>query len=198
MPRPLTCRLCGLGHILPQLAPGEKAHCPRCGHVVARRSRLQGDAPIALCATGLIMALPASLLPFVTAGKLGAERVSFLFTGVGALWESGMRALGGLVLLAGGALPVALLTAIGLLHLNARCPALLRERPAILRSASFLQESAIPEVQVLAVLVALVKLGSLVSVTLGPGFWCYCAMSLCLLAVERSYDSEAAPDPQGP
>jgi paraquat-inducible protein A len=153
---------------------------------------MQGDAPIALCVTGLILSVPAASLPFVTASKLGAERVSLLFTGVGALWGHGMRTLGGLVLLTGGALPVALLVAIGLLHLNFKYPALFRERSLVLRSASVLQECAIPEVQVLAVLVALVKLGSLVNVTLGPGFWCYCAMSLCLLSVGRSYDAEAS------
>jgi paraquat-inducible protein A len=193
MPRQVTCKLCGLGHVEPRLSPGEKALCPRCGHVVARRPRLSGDAPVALCATGLILAVPAASLPFVTAGKLGAERVSLLFTGVAALWDNGMRALGGLVFLAGGVLPVALFLAIGLLHLSARFPSLVRERSPILRSASILQECAIPEVQVLAVLVALVKLGSLVNVTLGPGFWCYCAMALCLLMVERSYDAESGP-----
>ena len=52
---------------------------------------------------------------------------------------------------------------------------------------------AIPEVQVLAVLVALMKLGKLVDVTIGPGFWFYGAMSLAFLFAERSFDLESAP-----
>ena len=44
----------------------------------------------------------------------------------------------------------------------------------------------------LAVLVAMVKLGSLITITIGPGFWCYAAMSLALLLGLRSYDLDTS------
>jgi len=50
-----------------------------------------------------------------------------------------------------------------------------------------------PEVQVLAVLVAIAKLGSLITIRTGPGFWCYGAMSVALLIAFRSFDLEAKP-----
>jgi paraquat-inducible protein A len=64
----------------------------------------------------------------------------------------------------------------------------------LVRIAGFLEHWAIPEVQVLAVLVAYMKLGSVVNVSFGPGFWCYGAMALSLLAAQHSLVLE----PNGP
>jgi paraquat-inducible protein A len=50
---------------------------------------------------------------------------------------------------------------------------------------------AIPEVQVLAVLVAFMKLRSVVDIKIGPGFWCYSAMALSLLMAQRSVNFAA-------
>jgi len=186
----LTCRLCGHKHRLIRLAPGERALCARCGTVMATEGRFGPEAALVFSITGLILALPAALLPFVIAGKLGDERVCRLFTGVGALWDNGMRALAVLVFLCGALLPVALLGAIALLHVPARLKWHAVDIPSLSRTVHLLEHWAFPEVQVLAVLVALMKLGDLVDLTVGPGFWCYCAMAVCLVLAQRSFDFE--------
>jgi paraquat-inducible protein A len=195
----LTCRLCGTEHRAVRLARGETARCTRCDGVLAKRTR-GGDIPLIFCVTGLVLALPACFLPFISAGKLGAERVSTLFTGVGALWGNGMRALALLILLCGALLPVFLLATLAVLQAPPRWTAWFASRDILARTARMLELGAIPEVQVLAVLVALMKLGSLVNVRIGPAFWFYCAMSFCLLIAQRSFDhggfSVRPPDPR--
>lgn len=187
----LTCRLCGHEHRPVLLAPCERALCAQCGSLMATEGRFGRDAALVFSITGLILALPAALLPFVIAGKLGDERVCRLFTGVGALWDNGMRALAVLVLLCGALLPVALLGAMAFLHLPARLKWLAANKPFPARIVHILEHWAFPEVQVLAVLVALMKLGDLVDITIGPGFWCYCAMAVCLVLAQRSFDFES-------
>jgi paraquat-inducible protein A len=195
----LTCHLCGQEHRMVRLAPGETARCTRCDGVLAK-GRRDGDLSLVLCVTGLVLAIPACFLPFMSAGKLGAERVSTLLTGVRALWHNGMRALAILVLLCGALLPVFYLATLALIKAPDRFARWIAGPELLARAAGMLELGAIPEVQVLAVLVALMKLGSVVQVTIGPGFWCYCAMSLCLLIAQHSFEHGAPLEkaPQSP
>ncbi len=194
----LTCRLCGQVHRPIRLAPGEKAFCTRCGTMMAKERRFGPDAPLIFSLTGLILALPAILLPLVTAGKLGDERVSLLFTGIGYLWDNGMRLLAALVFLCAAVLPVALLATLTILH----APASIKWHIANVRflsgAARIMEHWALPEVQVLAVLVALMKLGSVVDVSIGAGFWCYCGMAFSLVLAQRSFDYEPYVPPGSP
>jgi paraquat-inducible protein A len=165
---------------------------------MAKGNRFGTDAAFVFSLTGLIFAVPATLLPFIGAGKLGNERISLLFTGVGALWDDGMRMVAVLVFLCGALLPVMLLGILAMLHVPKRFDWHPAGISTLYRAARALEHWAIPEVQVLAVLVALMKLGSVVEVTIGPAFWCYCATALSLLLAQQSFDFEAPSRPASP
>lgn len=182
----LSCPLCGQVHQPVPLAPGERALCVRCGTVLARRSRWGTDAALAFALAGLLLAGPALMLPFVSAGKFGQFREGVLLTGVEGLWANGMPLLGTWVLLCGLVVPLTVLIVLVVELCRVRFGGA-EPSDAVLRAARAIGYWAMPEVQVLAVLVALTKLGSLVDVTIGAGFWCYIAMSLALLLAWRSY-----------
>lgn len=190
--RRLVCRHCRCEHRAVELRAGERALCSRCGAVLARRGWFGHDAALAFSITGLALAFPAVLLPFVTVSKLRGEHVAYLFTGVSALWHDGMRILAIWVFLCGTLAPILLLSALAAIL----APASFHEgRPGeslLRRLAHALEHWAMPEVHVLAVLVALIKLGSLVDVTIGPGFWCYVALSFTVLIAWRSFDFDPA------
>ena len=187
-PRELVCPFCGQQHEPVSLRRGEKALCRQCDAVLATHSQDGRDAALAFTLTGLILALPAMLLPFVTAGKIGRVHSSMLFSGASALWDEGMRVLGVWVLVCGFLAPVLLLGTLAglLLPLPRGFPLTLK--PWLGRVGHALEHWAMPEVHVLAVLIALIKLSTLVNVTIGPGFWCYSAMSFLTLLAWRSYD----------
>lgn len=189
----LTCYLCGHEHRSVALAPGQKAECVRCDAVLAKGSRFGPDTALAFSLAGLVLAVPATFLPFLSAGKLGDLRVSHLLTGVGAFWDRGMAGTGILVLLCGCLLPVVVLAFLAVLHAPVGMG--FRENAdfgSLYRATRILEHWAIAEVQVLAILVSLMKLGSLVDVSIGPGFWCYCGMAASLLVAEHSFDFDTA------
>lgn len=186
LPAHLTCPLCGQEHQPIPLEPGSRALCVRCDTVLARGARLGPDATLGFTLTGLFLAVPAFFLPFITAGKFGQEQGGLLLTGVHGLWDNGMPLLGLWVLLCGAVVPVLLLAILAGGLLRARFGWSRHPSDLLARAARAMSYWAIPEVQVLAVLVALTKLGSVVNVTIGAGFWCYAGMSMSLLLAWRS------------
>jgi paraquat-inducible protein A len=192
-----ACRLCGYAHRTVALHPGERAVCVRCGTMLAKRGRLGPDAPLAFTLTGMFLAIPAAMLPIVSVAKLHVEHHAVLMTGIRALWDDGMRLLAIWVFLCGTLAPALLLAIL----LGLLLPASWRRRAGaeqmLCRGADALEHWAMPEVHVLAVLVAFTKLGSLVSVSIGPGFWCYAIMSIMLLLAWRSFDCEVSAPTEG-
>jgi paraquat-inducible protein A len=188
-----TCRLCGHAHQPAALAPGDRALCQRCDAVLAKRGRFGADTALAFTITGLVLAAPAALLPFISVAKLNNEHVGFLSTGVSALWADDMRLLAIWVLLCAMLAPILLLGALAGLLIPPKLGRELRGARLLWRTVHALEHWAMPEVHVLAVLVALIKLGSLVHVSIGPGFWCYTALSVVTLMAWRSFDVEIAP-----
>jgi paraquat-inducible protein A len=127
----------------------------------------------------------------VTVSKLGSERMSLLFTGVSVLWGDGMHLLAVWVLLCGGVAPIFLLISVACLLVPQRLGWKPVETQRLLWAARAVAHWAIPEVQVLAVLVALAKLGHVVHVRLGPGFWCYAALSVMTLLAWRGFEMDS-------
>jgi paraquat-inducible protein A len=147
----------------------------------------RAEAVLPLTLTGLILTVPAATLPVVTVSRFGSDHSGWLFSGVGALWSQDMPALGVWVLICGSLTPLVLLASLLLpTRLTGRTVALARFN----RIALAVAEWSMPEVQVLAILVAVAKIGSLVHITLGAGFWCYLGMSLALLCAWSAAHSQ--------
>ena len=192
----LTCDVCGLEHQKVALPPGRKALCTRCGTLLAVGSAAGRDGPLCFAIAGLALAIPSLALPFIGAEKLGDSRTSYLLTGVRTLWREQMYLLSVIVFFCGAIFPVALLTSQVLIYLPDRFGSDPPWRKPLGKALEVMRQWSIPEVQVLATLVALMKLGDLVTVHIGRGFWTYCAMTLCLLIANYGFDySVAAPEP---
>ena len=178
---------------LPRLQPGECARCDRCDTTLAVGPRSGRHAATAFTLTGLLLAGPATVLPFVTVSKFQSAHQSYLFSGAQALWNSGLNLLAVWVGLCGLVVPLVLLGTLAALLQVSQPDVNLPGANLLLRLARAFEQWAMPEVQVLAVLVAFAKLGGLVHVQPGPGLWCYAAMAVCTLVAWRNFELCHAP-----
>jgi paraquat-inducible protein A len=142
--------------------------------------------------TGLFLWVPANLLPIVAVTQLGNARESLLGTGAASLWRAGLPGVAGLVVLCGILAPLLLL-----LSLTAVLVPLALGRPAgrlrfLVRWLRVLELWSIPEVYLLAVLVAFIKLDALVQAEPAAGLWCYSVMALALVVAWGRFDLDAA------
>lgn len=163
--------------------------CADCGGALPHR-RLAVDTALALALTAAVLAVAALDLPVVTVRKFGASHASYLWTGIHALWTSGMPLLAVWVALCGVLVPMALLVALIALIVTERTGSGGRPGRWWRRAAHALQRWSMPEVQVLAVLVAFVKIGALVDVEPGSGLWFYAAMAVAALLAWRNLEVE--------
>lgn len=164
-----ACHCCGLVHRVPHLEPEQEAQCVRCFSAIdsGRRNGLQSSARcLAAALGGLILYLPAILLPILEIEKLGHHHATSLLGGTLDLIWHGSFFVGFVVLLFSIVLPLLKLLAllelsyIGLTHRH--------HRACTYRIVEWTGRWSMMDVLLLALLVTLVKLGDIVSFQLGP------------------------------
>ena len=183
----LRCPLCGQLHAAQELRRGQRAVCVRCGTTMTERGWLSREAALAFALSGLVLAVAALRLPFVTLQQFGHVRTTFLTVGFTGFWTHGFSTLGAWVLFCGTIAPIALLGLLAVIlatHGRRNYSEWHRRSRHV---AEVIEYWAMPEVQVLGVMVAFFKLGSIVTIRVGPGLWCYGAASLCMLIAWRLF-----------
>ncbi len=138
--------------------------------------------------TAAILAVPAFTSPFMVVSKIGRSNTELAGSGSLALWDHGMVLLSSWVMWTMLLAPCLLLLAATLIILSRH----FGQRPRALESLQIvvrvMRRWSMPEVYVLSVLVALIRLGAVVDVRLGVGFYCYTAMAAATLLAWRSFD----------
>jgi paraquat-inducible protein A len=161
--------------------------CPRCTTALVRGSaRL--EIPLAFALTAIVLYAASIGLPFANAAKFGEAQSGYLFSGIAMLWRGGFQELAILVVVCGLAAPLILNGALTMLLV---LPRTRHARPAMrasLRVASWVEKWSMPEVQMLAVVVAFTKISTLVETRPGAGLWLYAAAAVFTLLAWRRFD----------
>jgi uncharacterized paraquat-inducible protein A len=193
-----TCHHCHQPNLVPtDTPPTARVHCHRCDAPLRPWTRsLHNNRLAALFAIlGLVFYLPAMTIPLMSIRRFGFANEVGLIDGVTALFHHGNLLLGLILLVCSVFLPLGKL--VGLLLLSTRGPALsAKPRSTLFHLIEFTGRFSILDVLLVAVLIAIVKVGDLVTVTPGPGLIAFAAVVLFSLLAAWAFDPDAIWEPR--
>lgn len=185
-----SCHCCGLVQRLPASVVERRLVCARCRTPLVPPHRSRNGLSAALASAALILYLPATTLPMVRIEQLGHRHEDSLLSAVIALFAQGDWLIGAVVLLFSIVLPPLKLFALLLLA----APGLIPKAPlraVIYRGVEALGRWGMLDVMLVAILVAVVKLGDLLFIEGGPGLIAYTVLVLLSLLASMSFNPHA-------
>jgi paraquat-inducible protein A len=180
----VACHECDLLMRKPKLGHGEKALCPRCGYELYAHRHNVVQRSLALVIAALLLYVPANFLPIMQLNLLGQSSNDTVWSGVVALFDTGMQSVSVIVFLCSMGIP--------LLKLLCQLAVLLSIRFDIGRSYGLLlyriyhhlRDWGMLEVYLMGVLVAFVKLADMAAISVGLGLVCFISLLLVQVGLE--------------
>jgi paraquat-inducible protein A len=188
---PVACPGCDLLQLLPAPQPGGRARCPRCGEVLASACADPIDRPLALALAATICLIVANATPLMGISVLGHSAQTTILGGALVMWDQGQALTGALVAICAALAPGGYLLFMLAVLTSARRPPAPRWAGTLLRLAGHVGVWSMPEVMVLGLLVALVKIAELASVDAGVGLYAAVALPVLLAATAVAFDPRA-------
>lgn len=177
--RHILCSQCDLLVVLPPLAHGHKAACPRCGHTLTTRWDAPRQRPLAYSVMALFMLVLANLFPFVNMKVAGVTSEVTLMEIPRVMFNEDYASLGTFFLLFVQFVPAFCLVTVILLVNQVPLPDRLKRRLA--RIFFMLKNWGMAEIFLAGVLVSFVKLMAYGDIGVGSSFipWClFCILHL--------------------
>ena len=189
----IICRSCGLVQAVPDIPPRHRAVCCRCGAAIRRHPRrwASNRLTFSLSLSALILFPLAITLPIVTVERFGHLHRASIIDGVSALIGAGHFFVGLVVLLCSIVFPVGKL--LGLLILCAGGNLLRHEhRGLTFRLIELTGRWGMLDVLLVAILVAVLKIGDFVDVSPGPAALAFTSCVLLSLLAAATFNPAKA------
>jgi len=182
----LLCHTC---HLLSR-SQAPHPHCPRCGSALHKRKPDSLTRTWALTLTAYILYIPANLLPVMTVTMSGRGEPDTIMSGVKELALGGMWPLALLVFFASVFVPVLKLLVLTFLLLSVQFKSAWRpkERTVLYRITESVGRWSMIDIFVIAILVALVQLGSLATIQAGAGAVAFGGVVVITMFAAMSFD----------
>ena len=184
----LSCETCGLVQRTGPLEPGSVAECIRCGSELTSRSWGGVEVTAALTLAALVLYVPANLYPILSMNLYGNYSENTVWDGVVSLMQYDQYFVAIVVFLASIVIPLLKLLGLFFLVASVKWGNDRRLRTKIYKFIDVIGPWAMLDVFLLAILVALVKLGDLAKVIPGPGLLAFTCMVVLTILASQSFD----------
>jgi paraquat-inducible protein A len=186
----IACPDCDLLQRLPELAPGESAHCPRCGNVVSSRKPDSLNRTLALTVAAAVAFIIANAVPMLGLSAAGREASTTVLGGVRVMWTEGQPAVSAIMLFAAVIAPALDIALMLTILLAVRRPPAPWWIGVLLRYSHVIRPWRMVEVMLLGILVSLIKIAELATVITGIAMWAVAALIVLLAAMSSSFDPD--------
>ena len=184
----VACPECDLLQHLPELAPGDKARCPRCGNTLASQASEPIDVPLALTLAAAVVFIIANTASLMGLSAVGHHASTTIPGGALEMWLQGEMLTAVVVafcaIIAPGGYILFMLTVL----LAVRRPPAPHWIGELLRWADSMQPWSMSEVMILGILVALIKIAELATVVPGIGMYAVGGLVVLLTAIMITFD----------
>jgi len=184
----IACPLCDFLQRSVCIPVGFIAKCHRCGAVLYKRKPNSINRTLALVIAGIVLYVPANVYPIMTFTYLGLSQQTTIWAGVKQLYNDGMWPLAALVFCASIAIPLTKLIGLAYLCLSLKSEGRKKDRTKLYQVIDVIGRWSMLDVFLLAILVAVVKLGQIATVVPGPGALAFAAVVVITLFAARSFD----------
>jgi paraquat-inducible protein A len=184
----VACHECDLLQRVPELPPGGKAKCSRCGNTVAARPSASVDRALALTLTAAILFILAHTTSLMGLSAVGRASSTTIFGGVLQMWEDNERITAVIVLFCAGIAPGAYIAFMLTVLIAVRRPPAPLWVGEMMRWGHSMQPWSMNEVMILGILVALIKIAELATVEAGIGMYAMGGLVVLFPAIALSID----------
>jgi paraquat-inducible protein A len=184
----LVCHEC---HKLNKQEPDSRRQfCSRCGGVIHARRPDSLVRTWALLLTAAILYIPANLLPIMTVNSLGKGQSDTIMSGIVELANLGMLPIAAVVFIASILVPIFKMVGISLLlySVQRHQPMSVRQRIVMYRFIEWIGRWSMLDIFVIAILVAVVRFGSLASIEPGLGAMAFASVVILTMLAALTFD----------
>lgn len=184
----LSCHSCHLLSRVP-MSKGQ-LRCPRCGASLHSRKPNSIMRTWALVIAAYIFYIPANVLPVMTTISIGSVKTDTIMSGVIYFVRTGMWPLALIIFVASIFVPLLKLFILTLLLITVQRRSRWRrkDRTRLYRITEVIGRWSMVDIYAITILVALVHMGSLATVSAGPGAVFFAAVVVITLFAAMSFD----------
>jgi paraquat-inducible protein A len=185
----VACRTCGL--VMQRMpAPSPPASCRRCTALLRERLPRSAENTLAWLIAGVILYIPANVLPVMYVSGVGGGEESTILGGVLSFWRAGSWDIAALIFTASVAVPTTKFLALGLLlwtvHRGSSWAS--KQRTALYRLVEIIGYWSMLDVVVVALTAALLKFKALGTAEPRLGIVFFCGVVVTTMIAALSFD----------